>query len=177
MPNDEWMTPPPFLDLVREVFDGTIELDPASNKIAQQYVKAQEYYSIFEGNDGLILPWGSRKVFCNPPYSKQAIRQFSVKAMVEVSQNKTELIMLVNSSTDTDWYHMLAENCSTMLLWRRRIKFWKLTDDEALANWELTTGEFGNSPRYLNTVFYFGKNTKKFKDVFVGNGLFFEISK
>ena len=32
---EHWLTPPSFLDLVREVYDGTIDADYASNRASQ----------------------------------------------------------------------------------------------------------------------------------------------
>ncbi len=168
MSTNEWQTPPEFLSLVREFYGGDIELDPASNPVAQQSVKALEYYSYEEGRDGLLLPWGRRKVFCNPPYSRDLIVPFVQKAVSEVDAG-AELIMLVNSATDTMWYHTLVAHSSALLLWRSRLKFWKIYNGAAHPTWELAEngrGKIGNSPRYLNSVFYFGNRVADFENVF-----------
>lgn len=169
---DEWMTPPEFLELVRKFYNSNIELDPASNTTAQRYVKASEYYSIQEGRDGLTLPWSGRKVFCNPPYSRNLITSFVEKVLQEVDADEsTEVIMLVNSSTDTEWYHKLANRSDVMLLWRGRLKFWKIINDTAYPTWHMhDTGKLGNSPRYLNTVFYMGQNPIWFSEFFKNYG-------
>ena len=166
---NEWQTPPEFLDLVRDFYEGEIELDPASNAVAQKNVRALEYYSIEEGRDGLTLPWRGRNVFCNPPYSRDLIALFVQKAVDESKYPSTEIIMLVNSSTDTHWYHTLIENSDAVLLWRGRLKFWKIYDGRAHPTWELAEnglGKIGNSPRYLNSVFYLGSRANRFKEMF-----------
>jgi len=168
MATNEWQTPPEFLNLVREFYGGDIELDPASNPVAQQTVKALDYYSYEEGRDGLLLPWNGRKVYCNPPYSRDLIVPFVEKALSEVN-NGAELVMLVNSATDTLWYHTLIAHSSVLLMWRGRLKFWKIYNGTAHSTWELAEngrGKIGNSPRYLNSVFYFGPNVTRFKEVF-----------
>lgn len=165
---DEWQTPPEFLELVRG-FYGQIELDPASNAVAQRTVQALDYYSIQEGRDGLLLPWAYNNVFCNPPYSRDLIVKFVNKAVQESKADGTQIIMLVNSSTDTQWYHTLVEHSAALLLWRGRLKFWKIYDGQAHATWELAEnglGKIGNSPRYLNSVFYFGDRVSRFKQAF-----------
>jgi len=95
--NDRWFTPIPVLDLVREVL-GSIDLDPASEELAQARVQAANFYT-----DGLNKPWNG-KVFCNPPYSASLIKKFTQKFRDEyVAGNMTEGIMLTNSGTDTLW--------------------------------------------------------------------------
>ncbi len=63
--SSHWCTPTKWTDLVREVMGG-IDLDPASNELANRYfVNARRFYD----EDGLDLQWRG-KVFLNPPYSK-----------------------------------------------------------------------------------------------------------
>lgn len=60
----ERFTPPHIVELARRVM-GSIELDPASCKKANEYVQAKRYYTAAE--DGLTKPWKARTVFLNPP--------------------------------------------------------------------------------------------------------------
>lgn len=60
---DRWFTPVYLIESARKVL-GTIDLDPASEPLANERVKASKYYT--ETDDGLLQPWfGS--VFVNPP--------------------------------------------------------------------------------------------------------------
>lgn len=209
MPFDNWMTPPDVIELVREVFNGSIDFDPASNYVAQRYVKARgwciapdDVESLYQSaesmpfSDGLSVRWRGN-VFCNPPYSAGNIDKFVDKAtgewtsdyainshykMVNVytgseisirAPNIEQMILLVNSATDARWYHSLLHSASVVLLWRGRIKFWKIENGEAHEKWEgqkskeRGLGKIGNSPRYLNTMFYWGRTSAQI-DSFCG---------
>ncbi len=63
--SNEWYTPEWVFDLVRQL--GTIGLDPASNDIAQQWIRADKYYTI--DDDGMSLCWATPGgLWLNPPY-------------------------------------------------------------------------------------------------------------
>lgn len=184
---DQWMTPPNIIELARETM-GSIDFDPASNYIAQQYVKAEEYCIAPEDNgkdmlieeiygqgyvNGLSRYWHGN-VWCNPPYSAGTIDAFEHHAMWEWSRDSviykdtiSQMMFLTNSATDARWYHDLLANCSVLLLWRGRIKFWKMFDGKAHEKWEGEKskaegkGKIGNSPRYLNSLFYFGRTSEQ----------------
>lgn len=213
MSYDLWLTPPDILDRVRTVFNGSIDFDPASNFIAQEYVRAYQFcvaptYAHDEFNDhsigferwqgqyivdGLVTPW-AKNVFCNPPYSAGNIDRFVDKGIAELARRNVnirnghnahtidQMIFLVNSATDCKWYHKLLNNCDTALLWRGRIKFWKIENGKAHEKWEGVLskekglGKVGNSPRYLNTLFYFGNHEKTFMDTFADKGTFIKVA-
>lgn len=219
---DNWLTPSDILDRVRCLFDGTIDFDPASNFVAQQYVKAITYCvdrsdpdkdMLFHHNemayqyerkelliDGLSQNW-TGNVFCNPPYSAGNIDTFVRKGISEWNKGVLstmsggyyhldtmmpmrkrtgvqQMIFLVNTSSDTKWYHDLLTHCDTALLWRGRIKFWKIENGQAYEKWEGQVskakglGKVGNSPRYLSTMFYFGQQSDRFMDLFADKGTF-----
>lgn len=60
----EWYTPKPYTDAARDVM-GSIDLDPASNWAANQWIQATHYFTVED--DGLSKPWNGN-IFCNPPY-------------------------------------------------------------------------------------------------------------
>ncbi len=74
----EHYTPREYAETARHVL-GAIDLDPASNALANQTIQAQRYYTAEQ--DGLKQQWFGR-VFCNPPgdRSGQLVRDFWVKA-------------------------------------------------------------------------------------------------
>lgn len=63
---NEWYTPPWIIERARSHM-GSIDVDPASNDIAQQWIRANKYYT--KENDGLQQDWFGN-VFLNPPYGK-----------------------------------------------------------------------------------------------------------
>ena len=69
---ETWHTPENYVEKVREVL-GNIDVDPASNAVAQETVKAGLWYG--EDEDGTTQEWLGR-VFCNPPYSLSKHRAF-----------------------------------------------------------------------------------------------------
>lgn len=186
---DEWMTPPNVIELARTAM-GSIDFDPASNPVAQEYVKAKQYcvapdsptaqmlaedidgfarkHFEYLDNvliDGLKQPWHGN-VWCNPPYSAGNIDLFVDRAIDQYNSGSiNQMLMLVNSATDTKWYHKLIRHSQLTMLWRGRIKFWKIMNGKAYEKWEGEKskkegkGKIGNSPRYLNTLFYFGHRT------------------
>lgn len=68
--SNEWYTPPHLIEAVREVL-GTIGLDPASNPVAQKWIRATQYYTV--NDDGLNQTWRNR-VFLNPPYGRRNLK-------------------------------------------------------------------------------------------------------
>ena len=63
--SEEWYTPLWLLCLVRGVFGGTIDFDPASSEAANRSVRALEFRT--KEQDGLACRWRGN-VFLNPPY-------------------------------------------------------------------------------------------------------------
>jgi len=199
---DEWMTCPKWIELARTCM-GSIDLDTASNPVAQEYVKAERYcvhpdtiknYEYAPPDnmlfDGLSLEWNGN-VWCNPPYSRGNIDAFADKAVAEWKRSidlvkahgthnnyprMQSMLLLVNSATDARWYHKLLGSSNAVLFVEGRIKFWKIIDGIAYEKWEgekskeKGLGKIGNSPRYLNTLFYFGNNVDRFTEVFINKG-------
>lgn len=98
--NDEWYTPLHVLEKVKMVL-GHIDIDPASNAIAQKNVQAKKYFTA--ENSGLDKDWVG-KIWCNPPYSAKLLKHFTRKFAEEYQKgNMVEGIMLTNQGTDTIW--------------------------------------------------------------------------
>ena len=155
--NNEWYTPPHFIDSARKVM-GSIDLDPASNDHAQETVQADIFYTI--ENSGLDQDWIGN-IWMNPPYSAKEIRIFIDKLL---SSNFDQAIVLTNNSADTSWFVDLATACDFMCFTSGRIKFYN-KDGESSA------------PTNGQTFFYFGNNTKSFADEFKQYGLIMGVIK
>ena len=150
---NEWYTPVAYLQSVRE-FLGEIDLDPASNAIANETVQAKEIYTA--NDNGLVLPWNGR-VFVNPPYgveSGQSLAgKFCVKAIKEhAGGNASEVIMLVNSVHSQKWQAPLYDY--TVCFVDHRIKF--------------VNGDGGENenPTFQNIFVYLGPRKEEFATAF-----------
>ena len=144
-PSVEWYTPPKYIDMARLVMGG-IDLDPASNPTAQQWIQATAYYT--EHDDGLKQPWFG-KVWCNPPYGKFT-RLFMERALYFYNLGEVqECIFLVNR-TGANWYRNL----------RKHFEVIEVADRIAFLN---PSGQPEKSPRYYNDFLYLGKKRDRFQ--------------
>lgn len=107
-----WLTPPYLLNKL-----GSFDLDPCA-AIGRPWDCAKTNYTIEE--NGLLLPWAGR-VWCNPPYGKQAS-----EFVARMAEHKLGLA-LIFMRTDTRWFqdHVLATARYIFLL-RGRIRFCRI---------------------------------------------------
>lgn len=146
--NNEWYTPAEFIESAREVM-GSIDLDPASNDIANQVVKAEKYYTA--ETNGLDKTWRGN-VWMNPPYASELIGKF-VDKLVEERSNYEQAIVLVNNATETEWFNKIISVSSAVCFPKSRVKFY------------MPDGKTG-APLQGQAVLYIGKNTQRFTDSF-----------
>jgi phage N-6-adenine-methyltransferase len=147
---DEWHTPREYVDLARAVLGG-IDLDPATSEQAQETVQADRYFTA--EHDGLKHQWPGR-VWLNPPYARSLIPQFVHKLCEEIVAGRvTAAIMLTHNYTDTTWFHEAAQLAGAICFPQGRVTF--CAPDGELAN-----------PTQGQTFFYFGKDTRRFGDLF-----------
>jgi hypothetical protein len=151
--NSENYTPPEIIECVRQVM-GSIDLDPASCKMAQEVVQADEYYT--EEESGLDVPWHG-KVFLNPPYGMPLIQQFTDK-LVEELPNIHSAILLTNDQTDTLWFQKCARQAKIICFNTGRIGFY-------------TPDKEKTAPTNGQAFQYFGPDAKRFIEVFKEQGL------
>jgi phage N-6-adenine-methyltransferase len=117
---NEWYTPPEFIEAARKVMGG-IDLDPASSEIANQIVHAKYYFT--KEDDGLKKPWYGN-VFMNPPYASELIKQFASKfASHVVDGSISQGIVLVNNATETAWFRELIDCASAVVFTSGRVRF------------------------------------------------------
>ncbi len=130
---------------------GGIDLDPASNAVAQELVQARRLFTAED--DGLAQPWHG-KVWLNPPYAHPLIARFVQKLIAALDAGDvTVAIMLTNDATDTAWWHEAAVASAAICFTRRRIKF------------EQPSGKVG-SPLQGQCFFYFGPDVGRFDQKF-----------
>ncbi len=146
--DEESYTPPQYVDAACKVM-GAIDLDPASNDMAQKVVKATKYYTI--DDDGLTKQWKG-KVWMNPPYTSLVINRFIDKLVSHyISGDISEAIVLTNNNTDTKWFDQAAGVASGICFTKGRINFMK------------RDGSF-SSPTNGQVFFYFGDNIEMFAE-------------
>lgn len=148
---NEWYTPPVFLEAARKTL-GQIDLDPASNDIAQENVKAKQYFTI--DDNGLDQNWVGR-VWLNPPYSNPEIKQFCEKLIYEIEVgNTTDAIILVNNATETQWGQLLLRNADAVCFPAGRIKYFDQTNQPRM------------TPLQGQMFVYFGTDSEAFRSNF-----------
>ena len=157
--NDEWYTPPQYIDSARKVL-GSIDTDPASNDLAQSVVQATTYCTI--DNPSLDCEWHGT-VWLNPPYSRGKLKPFTDKFIQEYEAgNISQGIVLTQSYTDTKWFHELMEWRTAVCFTKGRIKFYGR---------EGTKHRTQHSPIAGSVFMYFGEDTATFHQEFNQYGL------
>jgi hypothetical protein len=148
--NDEWYTPRYITDMAREVMGG-IDLDPASNAVAQGWIQAGEYYDATHILSGLARPW-RQKVWLNPPFidTPAWVERFCTAA---ITGEIDEGIMLVNSAQGYVWWERLCDTLPVVML-RERLRFVR------------PDGTVGGQAKKGQTVAYHGPNLDRFVAVF-----------
>ena len=152
--NNEWYTPQKYIEMARTVL-GYIDIDPASSKIANETVKADNYFTAEE--NGLSQVWYG-KVWMNPPYSKELIGEFTKKFTDEYEAgNIIEGIVLVNNATETAWFTDMIRSASAVVFPRGRILYYS------------PKKEIG-APLQGQAFIYFGWNADRFLEIFCSIG-------
>ncbi len=153
----EWHTPGHIIERARRVM-GEIDLDPASNVIANKTVQARQFYS--QADDGLQQDWFGR-VWLNPPYSNGLMDKFIDRLASAVQGGAvTEAIVLVNNATETQWFRRLMEICAVLCLPTGRIWFYR----------DSTAGK-ASAPLQGQAIIYVGENSSRFAREFGDMGV------
>lgn len=151
--SDERYTPRWVLDAARLVL-GTIDLDVASNAIAQHTVQALRYYA--QADNGLIQPWAGR-VWCNPPYSDPLPWVERLIGFHRAGDVPAALLLL-NVAATPAWARLLWAGSYPVCLFTNRIQFVKADG---------TVDGRNNSDQFL---WYFGRHRRRFARVFSAYG-------
>lgn len=157
--NNEWYTPSEIIEAARAVM-GNIDLDPASNDLANDTVRALHYYT--QETNGLDKDWQSN-VWMNPPYAGDLIGKFCEKLHKEyMAGNVTTAVVLVNNATETAWFRLLVSIANSICFPSSRVKFWKPDGD---------TGQ----PLQGQAILYIGDDVDKFAKSFSPIGFIVEV--
>jgi hypothetical protein len=147
---NEWFTPEQYIEAARDVL-GAIDLDPASHPKAQEWIKADRYFTRAE--DGLAQEWHGR-VWLNPPYARLEIVPFIDKLLGEIELGHVSAaILLTHNYTDTDWFHRAMTVSQKICFTRGRVRFVDDIGDPC-------------APTQGQAFFYYGPEALHFTDVF-----------
>lgn len=153
---NEWYTPEYIIEAARKVL-GEIDCDPASSAIANNIVKANQYYTTED--NGLDKTWGKR-VWMNPPYSNPLTSEFSEAiAARHESGEVEEACVLVNNATETGWFRRMSLLSSAVCFPMNRIKYLD------------KNGNIAGSPLQGQAILYFGSNVDRFRTAFEDIGV------
>jgi DNA N-6-adenine-methyltransferase (Dam) len=146
----ELFTPEACITAARAVL-GEIDLDPASDAIAQKTVRAGAFFTI--ADDGLVKDWFGR-VWLNPPYHRKLLPSFIRKLIAERAAGRVAAaIMLTNNCTDTEWFEDAVGPAQAVCFTHGRIRFKRPHGEEV-------------APTQGQTFFYFGADAARFARVF-----------
>jgi site-specific DNA-methyltransferase (adenine-specific) len=146
--NNDRCTPDNLLVLVREVFNGPIDLDPCDNP--HSHTKAKKSFYGGPTDSGLVRLW-SGKVYCNPPYGRK-LPQW-VDRVIDQFTHAEEIILLTPSRTDTRWFTRLRQNAA-LCFWSGRLTFLGCKDPAP----------------FPSLISYFGPNRWRFIQTFSNHG-------
>ena len=152
---NEWYTPPEYIDAARRVM-GSIDVDPATSATAQARIKAGVFYTI--DDNGLDKEWRGN-IWMNPPYAQPLIGQFTEKLISEFATgNALQACVLVNNATDTRWLQAMLSVASSVCFPAGRVRFL-----DAKGN--------PGAPLQGQVLIYMGPNRAEFHEAFAGFGV------
>lgn len=165
--SQNWGTPPKYVQAVKDVFGGKIDLDPCSSEYS--IVKAENEYRLPE-RDGLKESWNYATIYVNPPYGMDRERGTSIKHWLGRCAEAhevfgAEVIALVPVATNTDhWKKTIFGRASAIcFLYDTRLKF--------LEN-GVSSGK--GAPMACATI-YWGNHYDKFYEVFINHGAVIDV--
>lgn len=151
-----WGTPEKYISAVKEVFGGSIDLDPCSNIFS--IVGAKNEYIL--PKDGLLESWDFKNIFVNPPYGKDKERKTSIKDWLRKCSDSydsgSSILALIPVSTNTSHWkeYIFPKATGICFLYDTRLRF--------LEN-GLDTGK--GAPMACSMI-YWGDDNDKFYKVF-----------
>jgi hypothetical protein len=151
-PNWDFHTPEKYIDLVREVFGGGIDLDPAPCPDANHTVQAKRFFTV--SDNAFLRPWHAKTLFGNFPFAAGLHEKFVGKLIEEYRLGHVKkAIMLTSDDLSTGWFHAAFNASDSVCVLRNRIAF-------------MRDGKKQKNPIWGNCFFFFGRRVERFERVF-----------
>jgi len=156
--NKDWCTPQKYVEAVKKVFNGKIDLDPCSSIYSIVYAETE---FLLPQTNGLLEEWNYKTVYVNPPYGNDkergtTIRDWFEKIAVAHKRYNSEIIALVPVATNTSHWKKYVYPVARAIcfLYDTRLKF-------------IIQGTDDNKGAPMSCcMIYYGNNVDSFTDVF-----------
>lgn len=166
--SQDWCTPPKYVEAVRSMFNGKIELDPCSNSSSIVHARVE---FILPKHDGFFEDWNFKTIYINPPYGADRERGTTIKNWIQKcaethKKYDSEILALIPVATNTaHWKHYIFGKAAAIcFLYDTRLKF-------------LVNGTTDNKGAPMACcMVYWGKNIDNFRNVFEHFGAVANIS-
>lgn len=166
--SQSWGTPHKYVKAVKEVFGGTIDLDPCSNEYS--VVEAKVEYRLPK-HDGLKESWNYCTIYVNPPYGidkkmSTTIKNWMARCAHAHAEYGSEILALVPIAANTSHWkkYIFTKAKAICFLYDTRLRF--------LENGEDT----GKGAPMACAMIYWGNNYPRFYDIFIEHGAVVDIS-
>jgi hypothetical protein len=173
----DWCSPDRVVDVVRNAFGGTIDLDPCSNP--KSIVGARLAWEL-PRDDGLAQVWGDGRIYANPPwgrihvhretrevveasawkevpeaeraaYETTDIGDWIAKAREEHEEHGAQVCLLLPAAIDTrPWHRDIWSTASAVGFFKGRLKF---RGADACAPMACALAYFGHRPQRFERAF------------------------
>lgn len=165
--SQHWGTPEKYIEAVKRVFGGSIDLDPCSNEYS--LVETSVEYSL-PLQDGLKESWNFPTIFVNPPYGIDQERGTSIKhwlyrCAAAHSHHDAEVIALVPVATNTGHWkkYVFGRATAVCFLYDTRLRFLIDGRDE------------GKGAPMSCAMVYWGRAYDTFYDIFIQHGAVIDL--
>lgn len=165
--SQDWGTPRKYVEAVKKVFDGKIDLDPCSSKYS--IVNANVEYMLPK-HDGLKETWNYPTIYINPPYginknNGTTIKHWLAKCAETHKKYNSEVLALVPVATNTGHWKksVFGEATAICFLYDTRLRFLENGKDSS------------KGAPMACAMIYWGKKYNKFYNVFIDHGAVINI--
>lgn len=165
--SQSWGTPLKYVNAIKKFFGDSISLDPCSNEYSIVYADTE---FMLPQKDGLREEWNYPTIYMNPPYGADRDRGTTIKnwlAKCALTHNKygSEILALVPVATNTGHWKqsVFGQARAICFLYDTRLKFLENGKD------------VGKGAPMSCAMIYWGKDYKKFYDIFIEFGAVVDI--